>query len=314
MTKMLTARWILTPMSPPTMLSVRMPGSRQAGAVPQAHGRRQRLSLGEPLVPPQQLQTEELQLLHCDPFQYDSLRSQPFDAAVPQGGCGHAPGCSREGQEAETVEGPTAVGGMGRHPKPPLHQQPAAILILRVEDTMVDHPLAAAVVVCAEWKAAVGALTAADPAVAISAAVPCRGCGRAGHGGVCECDDGLGRLTEEVAEAVLAGHGVTLAALVPPVVAAMKREGTAVSSALEQAGVAAPGSVAPRARGGQHVIAEIGGHAQQGMNLDSNLPAVATVMRRLRQSQLEGAARSVSTRIQCQRPLHRAHWLPSNQG
>lgn len=209
------------------------------------------------------------------------------------------------------MEGQRTVGGIGGHPKLLPHRQPATILLLGAGGT-VDHAPAGAVVVSAEWEAAVVALTAADQAVAaaIPAAVPCRACGRVAHGGV--CGDGLGRLTEGVAEALSAGHGVTLAALVPPVVVATKPEGTAVSSALEQAEVAAPGSVDRSARGGQHMTAEIGGHAQQGMNL-SNLLALATMMR-LIQNRQESVARSVSGRIHSQRQLHPAQWFPSYQG
>lgn len=82
------------------------------------------------------------------------------------------------------MEGQKAVGGIGRHPTPPPHQQPAAILLLGVAG-MVDHPLAAAVVVGAKWEAVIIALTAADLVVAsIPAAVPCRGCARVVCGGV----------------------------------------------------------------------------------------------------------------------------------
>lgn len=219
-----------------TTLAVPMPGRRQTGAVSQAHGRRQGLPLHELLVPPQQPQREELQLLRCDHSQHDTLRSQLFAVALPEGGCGRVPGCSREGQQAESVEGKRAVGGIGRHPKPPPHQQPVAILPLGM-DIIVDHPLTTAVV-CTEWDSAVVALTSADPAAsAIPADAPCHGCGQVGHAGVCG-DDGLGHFVEELAES-LAGHDVTPAALVLPLGTATNREETAVISALKQAGEAA---------------------------------------------------------------------------
>lgn len=125
----------------------------------------------------------------------------------------------------------------------------------------------------------------------------------------------MGAVTKREETAVISAleQAGQAAVLVQPLGAATKREEVAASSALKQAGEAAPGSEAPRVCGDQHMTAEIGGHAQQGMSL-SNLPAVATEMRRLRQSRSESAMRRVSTRIHCQRPLFPAHWILSSQG